>query len=64
MNAHSFPAVDSLDFAQARAEHTRLSNDIIEHDRRYHGEDAPIISDADYELLKRRPLLWKSDFPN
>jgi hypothetical protein len=56
MNVHSFPAVDSLDPAQARAEYEKLSADILEHDRRYHAEDAPIISDADYDLLIPSPI--------
>ena len=38
----------------ARAEHARLGAEIAEHDRRYHGEDAPTISDADYDALRRR----------
>ena len=36
----------------ARAEHARLGAEIAEHDRRYHGEDAPVISDADLRTLK------------
>ena len=38
----------------ARAEHSRLGAELAEHDRRYHGEDAPVISDADYDSLRRR----------
>ncbi len=42
------------DLEAARAEHARLGAEIAEHDRRYHGEDAPTISDADYDALRRR----------
>jgi DNA ligase (NAD+) len=38
----------------ARAEHARLGAELAEHDRRYHQEDAPVISDADYDALRRR----------
>ncbi len=44
----------SADLEAARAEHANLGADIAEHDRRYHGEDAPAISDADYDALRRR----------
>ncbi|MGO9742577.1 MAG: NAD-dependent DNA ligase LigA [Roseiarcus sp.] len=45
---------DPLSLDAARVEHARLGAEIAEHDRRYHGEDAPIISDADYDALRRR----------
>jgi len=45
---------DRLSLDDAREEHARLAAEIAEHDRRYHGEDAPTISDADYDRLRRR----------
>jgi DNA ligase (NAD+) len=49
--------------AIARAEHQRLGAEIAEHDRRYHGEDAPTISDADYDDLRRRYSALETAFP-
>ncbi len=49
--------------AAARAEHQRLGAEIAEHDRRYHGEDAPTISDADYDALRRRYTELEEAFP-
>jgi DNA ligase (NAD+) len=54
---------DQLTLAAARAEHARLGAEIAEHDRRYHGEDAPIISDADYDALRRRYAALEEAFP-
>ena len=48
------PKAPKLTLAKAREEHARLQAEIAEHDRRYHGEDAPTISDADYDALRRR----------
>ncbi len=49
--------------AEARAEHERLGGEIAEHDRRYHGEDAPTISDAAYDDLRRRYTALEAAFP-
>jgi DNA ligase (NAD+) len=49
--------------AAARTEHARLGGEIAEHDRRYHGEDAPVISDADYDALRRRYVELEAAFP-
>jgi DNA ligase (NAD+) len=45
---------ETLNERQARDEHARLGAEIAGHDKRYHGEDSPVISDADYDLLRRR----------
>src|ERR1700728_1145871 len=52
-----------LSLAKARAEHARLQAEIAEHDRRSHGEDAPIISDAEYDELRRRYTALEQAFP-
>ena len=44
----------SAELEAARAEHDRLGAEIAEHDKRYHQEDAPIISDAAYDALRHR----------
>jgi DNA ligase (NAD+) len=49
--------------AEARAEHARLGAEIAEHDCRYHGEDAPTISDAAYDELRRRYTALEDAFP-
>ncbi len=56
-------AVDQLTEAQAREEFTRLTAELARHDALYHGQDAPEISDADYDALKRRALEIESRFP-
>jgi DNA ligase (NAD+) len=40
-----------------------LANEIAEHDRRYHGEDAPTISDAEYDALCLRNAALEARFP-
>src|SRR5271170_1514142 len=52
-----------LTLAKARAEHARLGAEIAEHDRRYHREDAPTISDAAYDELRRRYTALEAAFP-
>ena len=48
---------------EARAEHARLGEEIAAHDRRYYQDDAPTISDADYDALRRRYEALEAEFP-
>ena len=49
-------AVDRLTPAEAAAELERLATAIARHDRLYHQEDRPEISDAEYDALMRATL--------
>jgi DNA ligase (NAD+) len=53
-----------LDASEAAAELARLAAVIAEHDRRYHEDDAPTISDADYDALRRRNTAIEARFPD
>src|SRR3984957_20114587 len=55
--------VDGLSEKQARAEHARLEAEIAGHDRRYYQDDAPSVSDADYDALRRRYGAIEARFP-
>jgi len=55
--------VDQLDEKQARAELARVAKRMAEADLAYHQNDAPIISDADYDALKSRNLEIEQKFP-
>ena len=48
---------------EAHAEYRKLADEIAAHDRRYHQDDAPIISDADYDALRRRLEALEVEFP-
>ena len=56
-------AVDDLTEKQAKAEHARLGGEIAEHDRRYYQDDAPSVSDAEYDALRRRYGAIEQRFP-
>ncbi|MGA7233531.1 MAG: NAD-dependent DNA ligase LigA [Xanthobacteraceae bacterium] len=56
-------AVDELTAAQAKAEHARLEAEIAAHDRRYYQEDAPSVSDAEYDRLRQRYSAIEARFP-
>jgi DNA ligase (NAD+) len=64
--------VDNLTEEEAAAELAFLAAEIARHDELYHGQDAPEISDADYDALKRRneeievrfPALVRDDSPS
>jgi DNA ligase (NAD+) len=57
-------AVERLTEAQARAELERLAAEIAAHDRRYYQEDAPTVSDAEYDALRRRNEEIEARFPD
>ena len=55
--------VSDLTEAQARAELDRLAEALTRANRAYHTEDAPEISDADYDAMKRRNAEIEARFP-
>ncbi|WP_091134301.1 NAD-dependent DNA ligase LigA [Microvirga guangxiensis] len=62
-NIPSLKSVDELTLKEARAEHEALSTEIAEHDRRYYEEDAPTVSDAEYDTLRKRYEALEGMFP-
>ncbi len=55
--------VEVLSVEEAAAELEKLAREIKDHDDRYHGQDNPIISDAEYDTLRRRNLAIEQRFP-
>ncbi len=56
--------VSDLTEAQAAEELERLADEIAAHDIAYHREDAPVISDAEYDAMKRRNAAIEARFPH
>ena len=50
--------------AEAAAELERLAKEIAHHNRLYHGDDAPEISDSEYDALVRRNADLERRFPH
>jgi DNA ligase (NAD+) len=55
---------DDLTEKQAKAEHARLAAEIAAHDKRYYQEDAPAVTDAEYDALRRRYEAIEARFPD
>ena len=56
--------VDSLRPEDAAVELERLAGEIAAHDDRYYRDDAPEISDADYDALRQRNAAIEARYPN
>jgi DNA ligase (NAD+) len=59
----TLPDVATLTKAQAKVEWKRLALAIESHDRRYYQEDAPTVSDAEYDALRQRFNAIEARFP-
>jgi DNA ligase (NAD+) len=61
--AKTLPDIADLTKAQARTEWKRLALELEEHDRLYYQEDAPKVSDAEYDALRKRFNVIEKRFP-
>src|ERR1700735_1890640 len=57
------PAVDTLTKAQAKVELMRLALELEGHDKRYYQDDAPSVTDAEYDALRQRFNAIEKKFP-
>jgi DNA ligase (NAD+) len=64
MNSKTLPPVDQLLPLEAVMELARLAKEITRHDEAYYRHDAPTISDAEYDELRRRSAAIEAKFPN
>src|SRR5258705_1514601 len=59
----TLPSVDTLTRAQAKVELKRLALELESHDKAYYQDDAPKISDAEYDALRQRFNAIEARFP-
>jgi DNA ligase (NAD+) len=57
------PDVATLTKAQAKVEHKRLTLELESHDKAYYQDDAPKVSDAEYDALRPRFNAIEARFP-
>jgi DNA ligase (NAD+) len=61
--AKTLTDVAKLTKAQAKVEHMRLALELEGHDKRYYQEDAPSVTDAEYDALRQRFNAIEKRFP-
>jgi DNA ligase (NAD+) len=57
-------AAEALTEVQAKAELKRLAAEIAAHDKSYYQDDAPKVSDAEYDALRQRNAAIEARFPD
>jgi DNA ligase (NAD+) len=60
----ALPEVAKLTQAKAKVEHMRLALELEAHDRRYYQDDAPSVTDAEYDALRQRFNAIEKRFPD
>ncbi len=65
MASHDASKVKPADLTepQAKAELKRLAAELAAHDKRYYQQDAPTVSDAEYDSLRQRNAAIEARFP-
>ena len=63
-DAHADTPVDGLSAQEAAQELARLAERVAQADAAYHGQDAPIMSDAAYDALVQRNAAIEARFPD
>ncbi|WP_108501379.1 NAD-dependent DNA ligase LigA [Paracoccus indicus] len=63
-NVAGRPPVADLDHDQAASEIAELTAQVAAANTAYHGQDAPVISDAEYDAAKARLALLEDAFPD
>jgi DNA ligase (NAD+) len=49
---------------EAGLKHAALAAEIVKHDQAYHEQDAPLVSDADYDALRKQLNALEAEFPH
>ncbi|QND70185.1 NAD-dependent DNA ligase LigA [Tardiphaga robiniae] len=62
--AKTSPDISTLTKPKAKIELMRLSLEMEAHNKRYYQDDAPTVSDADYDALRRRVEAIEAKFPD
>ena len=63
-NTPNAKSVDALTPEEAESELARLAGEIARHDVAYYRQDAPEVSDAEYDALRQRNIAIEARFPD